>query len=198
MKPPCMELGSFSNEMLSEDWVLFFGGLELNSVGRAATAVKLALEKNYQVVFFNPKEEQIDSYLLMDFSQEYTSSGKPGTKFTTVDCFNEIQKKPLSKYADTLKGSLNGVESLQVGYQAIFLQTLPLSLRRAMSAVVSKIHTLCRGFIFWRVVKEQILKIAGGIEPKIIFYCGEDSIAPAWNAAQIWKDADVKAYWEVI
>tara|TARA_Y100001970_G_scaffold254947_1_gene331197 strand:+ start:1050 stop:1646 length:597 start_codon:yes stop_codon:yes gene_type:complete len=197
MKPPCMELGSFSNEMLTQDWVLVFGGLELNSVAQAAKAVKVTLEKNDQVIFFNPQKEQIDRYLSMDFSQEYKSSGKPGTKFTTVDCFNEFQEKPLSKYVDTLNGSLDGVKSPQVDYQAIFLQILPLSLRRVMSAVVSNVYKACLGIIFWGVVKEQILKISEGRQPKTILYCDEDSIAPAWNAAQIWKNADVRACWEV-
>tara|TARA_Y100001970_G_scaffold254946_1_gene331191 strand:+ start:1050 stop:1646 length:597 start_codon:yes stop_codon:yes gene_type:complete len=197
MKPPCMELGSVSNEMLTQDWVLIFGGLELNSVAQAAEAVKVALEKNDQVVFFNPKEEQIDNYLSVDFSQEYKSYGNKGTKFTTIDCFNEFQEKPLSKYVDILNGSLNGVESPQVGYQSIFLQILPLSLRRVMSAVLSKVYKACLGFIFWGVVKEQILKISGGTQPKTILYCDEDSIAPAWNAGQIWKNAEVRACWEV-
>ena len=198
MKVPCVELGSFSNEFLSENWVLVFGGMRLNSVDRAAKAVNLALEDNNQVVFFNPKDEELDKYLLTDFSQEYTSMGQIGTNLTTIDCFNKIQKRPLRKCADALKGSLDAPDSQQIGYRFIVLQILPLSFRRVMSAVVSKIHTLCRGFIYWRVVREQILKISGGIEPKTIIYCDDESTAPAWHSARIWGEANVKAYWEII
>jgi len=197
MKVPCMELGSFSNEMLSEDWVLVFGGMRLNSLDRAAKTVKIALEKNYQVVFFNPKEEQLDEYLLRDFSQQDNSMRQSVINLMTIDCFNELQKKPLKKCVVALRVGLDGFETRQVGDQATSLRILPVAVRRKLSSFLSKIHTISRGFTYWRVVKDQVLKISGGIHPKIIVYFDEDSTAPAWHAAQLWADSEVKAYWEI-
>ena len=197
MKVPCIELGSLSHEMLSENWVLVFGGMRLNSLDRAAKTVKIALEESYQVVFFNPKEEQLDEYLLRDFSQEYNSMSFSEGNLMTIDCFNELERKPLRKCVVASKVGLDSYESQQGGDQAASIQILPVAVRRKVSNVLSKIHTLSRGFTYWRVVKDQVLKISEGIHPKIIIYFDEDSTAPAWHAAQIWADSEVKAYWEI-
>ncbi len=196
MKTAFVNLGDLSNEMLSENWILVFGGMGSHSVERASHAVKPALENDFEVLFINPQEENIEQYLLQDPYRGYTFKGQSGTKLISISCFSELQNRPLGKLLALLMENLDSSKSQREGHQIRLLQLLPLSLRRKMTVATSKIHTIFRGLIFWKVVKGQIKKISDGIHPRKIIFCDDDSMTPAWHAAQIWEDAVVVSSWE--
>lgn len=184
MSETYISFGHLDPEVINDPWVLVLGGISRAGNRRARRAARAAVRTGYHVLWFDGFEE-VDPHHPDRRLEVLEPTGPDQVTvlgYKIVERHQLLNRLAFGKLPETETGAIaNGGDKKR--WIGLMIFRLALRIRKR---IIRKIYKAVRGYLNWRKLRPEILKLRSLPNPAFIVYCDEYATPSAWHATRIW------------